>query len=55
MAFPARFLESKQMLHCNLKRSIANQNGFNQLLPDTFFSVQTREVMDNPKNVHFII
>ena len=42
------------MLHGNLKRSIANQNGFNQLLPDTFFSVQTKEVMDNPKNVHFI-
>ena len=37
------------MLHGNLKRSIANQNGFNQLLPDTFFSVQTKEVMDNPK------
>ena len=36
MVFPARFLESEQMLHGNLKRSIANQNGFNQLLPDTF-------------------
>ena len=39
VAFPARFLESEQMLHGNLKRSIANQNGFNQLLPDTFLSV----------------
>ena len=54
MTFPERFLESEQMLHSNLKLSIANQNGFNQLLPDTFFSVQTKEVMDNPKNVHFI-
>ena len=42
------------MLHGNLKRSIANQNGFNRLLPDTFFSVQTKEVIDNPLNVHFI-
>ena len=39
MAFPARFLESEQMLHGNLKRSIANKNEFNQLLPDTFLSV----------------
>ena len=39
MAFPVRFMESEQMLHGNLKRSIANQNGFNQLLPDTFLSV----------------
>ena len=39
VAFPARFLESEQMLHGNLKRSIANQNEFNQLLPDTFLSV----------------
>ena len=55
MAFPARFLESEQiMLHGNLKRSIANENGFNRLLPDTFFSVQTKEVIDNPLNVHFI-
>ena len=42
------------MLHGNLKRSIENQNGFSQLLPDTFFSVQTKEVVDNPKHVHFI-
>ena len=54
VAFPARFLESEQMLHGNLKRSIENQNGFNQLLPDTYFSVQTKEVMDNPLNVQFI-
>ena len=38
----------------NLKRSTANQNGFNRLLPETFFSVQTKEVIDNPLNVHFI-
>ena len=48
VAFPARFLESEQMLHGNLKRSIANQNGFNQHLPDTYFSVQTKEIMVNP-------
>ena len=41
MAFPARFMESEQMLHDNLKRSIANQIGFSELLPNSFFSVLT--------------